>query len=198
MGIKSFFIKGVLVFCIGVAGVFSFHALNGESKALKEESHGIALEVPGKENLKDLAAETETILKATVPGEYEVVEAEIEDENSLFMVEHIYKITVKKNAKSPNGTKYRKGDVLEMAVPAGVRQRLDGEVGELVPLTEDTPVFETGEYLLFLEEVEYKALNKNVMMLSNFNHVYKKQGNKYKNIGSELIPVIEEDQSLAN
>ncbi|WP_075619567.1 hypothetical protein [Paenisporosarcina indica] len=196
MKTKQLIIKGCIVFAIGVIGVLGFSKLTemevaGDNDT--KEGHGIALSVPGHQDLKSLAVKTGFILSTNVDGEYNVVENKIEGENEVYSIDHHYKLIVEKTAKDKSGNKLEKGDVVDLIIPTGVQQKLNGKIGGLIPLSDNTIALDNGKYLLFLETTYYKPFDKNVMMISNLNHVYKKVGKNYKNIGSDLIPEIKED-----
>lgn len=198
MNYKTVLYPGILVIGIGLVGAFALYDSEEKTNSHNQEVSGVGLEVPGHENLKDLTAETELILVADVPAEYEIIETPIEGENSVYMVDHKYQITVEKNLKSPSGTKFKKRDVLDLIVSIGMRQKLNEIEGELIPLTDDLHEFSRGEYLLFLEVVEYAPLDKKVVMFGNLNHIYRKEGDKFSNVSSELIPIIDENEEFEN
>lgn len=154
---------------------------------------GIALGIPGHKDLESLVQDTESIIMASMLSGYDVIENPIKGENQVYFIDYNYKISVDKTLKDQKKNKFKKGDTVDLIVSVGMSQKLNGKFGELVPLSDNRTELSTGDYLFFLEYVYYEPLKKNVMMISNNNHIYKKEGKEYHNIGSDLVPVIEEN-----
>lgn len=154
---------------------------------------GIALEIPGHKDLESLVLETESIIMASMISNYDVIENPIKGENQVYFIDYNYKISIDKTLKDKKKNKFNKGDTVDLIVSVGMSQKLNGKFGEFVPLSNNRTELSTGDYLFFLEYVYYEPLKKNVMMISNNNHIYKKEGKEYHNIRSDLVPVIEEN-----
>lgn len=158
---------------------------------------GMALEVPGREDLKTLVSETEFILAVDMTNDYEVVRTPIVGEKSVFMIDHKYQVTIEEVFKKSNQMQLQAGDSVRLVVPVGMQQRIVGkEEGELIPLFDNLPVFEEGEYLLFLEQFPHDSPHAKEFAPSNMNHIYRGVGDEYQNIVSDLIPVIKKDESF--
>ncbi|WP_139489905.1 hypothetical protein [Brevibacillus dissolubilis] len=169
--------------------------------SMDNHQHGAALLVPGYQTVDELTKNTNTIMKAQVSGDYEEVETAIPDEKDLYTVSRAYKLTVEKAFKDEAGNKYKKGDVVELLVPVGVTQKVDGKNTGLLPIFDEQPKLEEGEYLLYLTSAYSKQHGKKVLMLSNYHHIYKNNSkNKgaansasvFENIASDKVPTIDE------
>jgi hypothetical protein len=132
-----------------------------------------------------------------ITSDYEVVRTPIIGENSVYMIDHEYQVTINEVPKSPDPIQLQAGDRINLIVPVGMQQRLVGkEAGELIPLFDKLPVFEEGEYLLFLEQFPNDSPHAKKFAPSNMNHIYRGVGDEYQNIVSDSIPVIKKDASF--
>lgn len=204
MRIKSILLRAFSILALVVVSLVTFEHFNnkgisGEEKVRKEIQSGMGLLVPGTEDLNELVGATEFILAVRIDKDYETLEVRKTQED-LYYVDRQYQMTIEKIFKEQNGNKYRPGNVIDLIVATGITQKKEGERGGIVPLMDQLPEFEDGEYLLFLSANNYKDFDnaeignfqyideKEVFQISNYHHIYKKVGSKYINIGSDLIP----------
>lgn len=170
---------------------------NETTKSAENGAGGIALEIPGREDLKTLVSETEFILVVDMASDFEVVRTPISGEKSVYMIDHEYQVTIQEIPKSPDHMQLQAGDTINLFVPVGMQQRLKGEeAGEIIPLFDAFPEFNEGEYLLFLAQFPNDSPHAKKFAPSNMNHIYRRAGDEYQNIVSDSIPVIKKDASF--
>ncbi|MFD1864207.1 hypothetical protein [Planococcus chinensis] len=170
---------------------------NETTKSAENVAGGIALEIPGREDLKTLVSETEFILVVDMASDFEVVRTPISGEKSVYMIDHEYQVTIQEIPKSPDHMQLQAGDTISLFVPVGMQQRLKGEeAGEIIPLFDALPEFNEGEYLLFLAQFPNDSPHVKKFAPSNMNHIYRGVGDEYRNIVSDSIPVIKKDASF--
>lgn len=176
---------------ITLSGVTSYGFLEAKKETA---SRSAALAVPGYDELDKLVEESNTIITGVVPSEYEEVEVPFDKEDpTLFEVDRIYHVEVTKNFKGPDETQYKKGDFLELVIQEGIRQRKDGELGEIFPFDEQLYAFDNKEYMLFLNKGYHGGHKEDIFVLQNTNHIYLKEGTKLKNqVSDKLIEIDEE------
>ncbi len=202
-------ITGSLVVLLGIGSAAFFNTSKEElqekpqtKQQTKQQTKptSSALSVPGFENLKDLKKAANTIVVATVSSKFEETESLIVGEPSVYQVDHVYTVKVEKGFKDSGGNKFKKGDLLEITVPIGARQKKDGKVGDLLPFSDEPLYFEDGKYLLFLTSSYSSESEKMVYMPTNIEHTYKFDDikKKYKNISSDKTPYIEEIDISSN
>lgn len=153
----------------------------------------MALKIPGYDSVDNLSKESNTIVKATLlSDDFTEIEGlmNYEGEN-IYEVSRVYKIQIEKPFKDEDGRHFKEGDIVELYVPIGQKQKKDGN-DDLHPYEHEVTL-EEGEYLFFLTNFYADRYSKEVLMLSNYHHIYKKNKNKFENIAStEDLPVIQE------
>lgn len=170
---------------------------NVKNEAIENGSGGVALEVPGRADLSALVAETEFIVIAEMTNDYEVTSTPITGENSVYMIENEYQATIKEVHKGSSKVQLQKGDSINLIVPVGMQQRLAGkEEGGVIPLFDNLPEIQKGEYLLFLEKIPKRSAHVTTFTPSNMNHIYREVGDEYQNIVSDMIPVVKKDATF--
>ena len=147
---------------------------------------GAGLVVGAEENLQALEKNADTIIHAEVNGNYQMKKEVSDVEHDVYQMDRVYTATVVDSFKELKGKQYKKGDQVEFVYPVGFKQMKDGKLDkDLVPLSDEIIPIETGEYLLFLDDLSGSYF------FSNINHVYKKGNDKrYHNISTDNIPII--------
>ncbi|MDF2557392.1 MAG: hypothetical protein K0R71_1220 [Bacillales bacterium] len=132
-------------------------------------------------------------MKVQLTKDFKETQTYIPGENSLYQIDNVYKAKVLKNIKI-NTEKYKQGDTIEITIAVGIRQEKDGNVGDLIPLNENEIKYEDGTYILFLQEQDL-GTNTVFRPINNY-HTYKleEDGKTYKNVASQEIPTITEDE----
>lgn len=187
-----------------VAAILGIGCVVGYNYFQPAKHSGYALEVPGFDSLEKLATKADTIVKAYVPAEFEEVEVELPyDGEHLYQVAKVYKIEIQEPLKDAEGIEYKKGDVVDFVIPLGVKQKKDDHEGGLLPYSDKEIQFQSGEYMLFLDRHDSKEYGKQILMLQNRHHIYKKSNDglfandEYENIASDNVPTIAESDLVA-
>ncbi|MFZ3579946.1 hypothetical protein [Virgibacillus sp. DJP39] len=146
----------------------------------------IGLSIPGEKNFKALKKNAEFIIHARVNGDYDTEKLVEDAEDNIYKINRVYTATVNNSFKTLDGTKYKIGDKIKIIYPVGFKQMKEGKLGDrLLPLGDKIVPIHTGEYMLFLDQLEGQ------FYFSNLHHVYKKGNNKkFYNISSNSIPEI--------
>jgi hypothetical protein len=198
---KKINVIAILSFVMIIGSVVGVSYYNySQSSEASEASHGLGLKVPGEKDLISLKENSDLILNASIDEIYDtemVLEDKrvVEDKEFItYHVKRIYTVTINNSFKDSAGIKYKKGDKIKVTYPIGFQQFKDGEPNsDLVLLDDELVSLESGEYILFLDEIngEYH--------FTNGNHIYKKGNkNEYKNIATDSIPIITEENLSAN
>ncbi len=184
----------ILTLALIIGSIIGVTYYNNNNSQTAQPSHGVGLKIPGEKDFRSLKENSDLIIKGTVDENYDT-DMVIEDkEFNTYLVRRIYSVTVSNSFKDSNDIKYKKGDKIEITFPIGFQQlKENGEPNSDVVLLDDELVsIESGEYILFLDEIngEYH--------FANGNHIYKK-GNEteYQNIATDSIPSITEENLSA-
>jgi hypothetical protein len=167
-------------------GVGSVVALNEYKKSDRQETTALS---PAYKEKDKLMKKSDLIVTGFVPEQYTEVEVELPDEKELYEISRVYEVKVAESAKNNSNHALKKDEMIELYVPVGLKQK---KSGKFLPLVEEEKIkLEAGEYLLFLKSTHSDLYGKEIYQLTTPNHIYKKNGEKYENIGSSLVPVIE-------
>ncbi|WP_079478532.1 hypothetical protein [Halobacillus salinus] len=149
---------------------------------VEKATSGAGLQVEAEETLEALEENSDFVLQATVDGNYETRKIIEDKEHDVYQVRRLYTATIHKSIK---GKEYAKGDQVEVVYPIGMKQLDEGHDDKLLPFSDEMIEMDTGEYLLFLDDL------KGQLYFANISHVYKKQqDHRYSNIASEKVPSI--------
>ncbi|MFD1019715.1 hypothetical protein [Thalassobacillus hwangdonensis] len=159
---------------------------SGERTEDEETSTGTGLKVEAEGEIEELKKESDFIALAEVDGNFETEAILTDAEYDTYQINRIYTATVESSFKNNINKNYTSEDKIEIVYPIGFKQKKDGKLkDELIPFDgEKLLEIESGEYILFLDDLNGK------FFFSNINHVYRQNGSGYMNIASDTLPRI--------
>ncbi|AYC30253.1 hypothetical protein [Paenisporosarcina cavernae] len=164
-------------------------------KSSIESNSSMALLLPGYSTLEELVASTSEIIVVRLPEDYGVVRTPFADP-TMVEVGHLYPLEVKEQLKGNFSETNDPEESIDLVVPIGLQQVLSDSKSGISPYLDQPIDFKGGEYLLFVEKSRNRLLKKDVLVPNTFHHIYRKDGNHYVNISSELVPEIDGDLGL--
>ncbi|TGB01459.1 hypothetical protein [Halobacillus salinus] len=123
----------------------------GSTFLQEKATSGAGLQVEAEEKLETLKENSDFVLEATVDGNYETRKIIEDKEHDVYQIRRLYTATIHKSIK---GKEYDKGDLIEVVYPIGMKQISEGHEDGLLPFSDETIEMDTGEYLLFLDDLK--------------------------------------------